>query len=129
MGVVCRCIADIASQKREKDTDDYTLDFDELGKFLPAISVATQSLSSHSPVNLPKPPELLSRLIVMCGNPHDGRGRGEYVLTAMKALSPNLREELVELWDAVIPKLLTYLSGEFGACAIDRLKSCDYSTS
>lgn len=41
MGVVCRCIADIASQKREKDTDDYTLDFDELGKFLPAISVAT----------------------------------------------------------------------------------------
>ena len=48
----------------------------------------------------------------MCGNPHEGRGRGEYVLTAMKALSPNLREELVDLWDAVIPKLLTYLSGE-----------------
>ena len=48
----------------------------------------------------------------MCGNPHDGGGRGEHVLSAMKALSPNLREELVELWDAVIPKLLAYLSGE-----------------
>ena len=69
-------------------------------------------------VNLPKPPELLSRLIVMCGNPHDGEGRGEHVLAAMKALSPNLREELVELWDAVIPKLLAYLSGECpGHCA------------
>lgn len=63
-------------------------------------------------MNLPKPPELLSRLIVMCGNPHEGKGRGEHILTAMKALSPNLREELIELWDAVIPKLLTYLSGE-----------------
>ena len=63
-------------------------------------------------VNLPKPPELLSRLIVMCGHPHNGGGRGEYVLATMKALSPNLREELVELWDAVIPKLLSYLSGE-----------------
>ena len=30
----------------------------------------------------------------------------------MKALVPNLQEELVELWDAVIPKLLSYLSGE-----------------
>ena len=63
-------------------------------------------------VNLPKPPELLSRLIVMCGNPHAGGNRGEYVLAAMKALSPNLREELVDLWDAVIPKLLSYLSGQ-----------------
>ena len=48
----------------------------------------------------------------MCGNPYAGGGRGEYVLAAMKALSPNLREELVELWDAVIPKLLSYLSGQ-----------------
>ena len=63
-------------------------------------------------VNLPKPPELLSRLIVMCGNPHAGGDRGEYILAVMKALSPNLREELVELWDAVIPKLLSYLSGQ-----------------
>ena len=115
VGVVCRCISDIASQKREKDTDDYTLDFEELGELvfdLSPLLVKYYMYHVVCAVNLPKPPELLSRLIVMCGNPHEGRGRGEYVLTAMKALSPNLREELVDLWDAVIPKLLTYLSGE-----------------
>ena len=31
LGIVCRCIADFASQKREADTEDYTLDFEELG--------------------------------------------------------------------------------------------------
>lgn len=64
-------------------------------------------------VNLPKPAEIVARLFVLAGHPHNGRGRGEHVLTAMRALCPNLKEDLVELWDMIIPKLLTYLQGEF----------------
>lgn len=62
-------------------------------------------------VNLPKPPELLARLFILAGRPHSGRQRGEHVLMCMKALCPNMKEELVELWDMVVPKLLSYLHG------------------
>lgn len=91
-------------------------------------------------VNLPKPPDLIGRLIVsvayqyvpvyalvqymsalcvlqvLAGHPHNGEGRGEHVLNCMKAVVPNLHEDLVDLWDAVIPKLLSYLSGMCIAC-------------
>lgn len=49
---------------------------------------------------------------VMAGHPMSGRRRGVHVLTAMKALSPLLHESLVELWDAVIPKLIQYVKGK-----------------
>lgn len=62
-------------------------------------------------VNIPKPSELLVRLFILAGYPLRGRKRGEHVLTCMKALCPNLKEELVELWDMVLPKLLSYLQG------------------
>ena len=65
-----------------------------------------------SSVNLPKPADLIGRLFVLAGHPHNGQGRGEHVLNLMKALAPNLKEELTELWDAVIPKLQSYLSGK-----------------
>ena len=87
-------------------------------------------------VNLPKPPDLIGRLIVsvayqyvllqymssscvlqvLAGHPHNGEGRGEHVLNCMKAVVPNLHEDLVDLWDAVIPKLLSYLSGMSIVC-------------
>ena len=63
-------------------------------------------------VNLPKPTRIISFLMALLGQPHKGKGRGEYILTCLKALTPILQEELVDLWDAVIPKLLAYLSGE-----------------
>ena len=50
-------------------------------------------------------------LQVLAGYPHNGEERGEHVLNCMKALVPNLHEDLVDLWDAVIPKLLSYLTG------------------
>ena len=31
LGIVCRCVADIAAQKRENEAEDYNLDFEELG--------------------------------------------------------------------------------------------------
>lgn len=64
-------------------------------------------------VNLPKPCEMLVRLFILAGYPHKGMKRGEHVLTCMKALCPNLKEELVELWDMVLPKLLSYLHGMY----------------
>ncbi len=54
---------------------------------------------------------MLARLFVLAGYPMNGRKRGENVLMCMKTLCPNLKEELVELWDMVLPKLLSYLHG------------------
>ena len=48
----------------------------------------------------------------MAGRPQNGRNRGTHVLHAMKALSPNFNENLVEIWDTVIPKLIQFLEGE-----------------
>ena len=55
---------------------------------------------------------MVARLFVLAGHPHNGRGRGHHILTTMRALSANLKEELVDLWDMIIPKLLTYLQGQ-----------------
>ena len=33
VGIVCRCIADIGTTKREEEADDYELNFDELGQW------------------------------------------------------------------------------------------------
>lgn len=54
---------------------------------------------------------MLARLFVLAGHPHNGRKRGEHVLMCMQALCPNIKEELVELWEMVVPKLLSYLHG------------------
>ena len=47
----------------------------------------------------------------MAGRPHGSGGRGLHVLNLMKDTGPILNEDLVELWDAVIPKLTQYLEG------------------
>ena len=60
----------------------------------------TTDVTSHFPV-----------LKVWAGHPHNGQGRGEHVLNCMTAVVPNLHDDLVDLWDAVVPKLLSYLSG------------------
>ncbi len=49
----------------------------------------------------------------MAGHPSNGQGRGEHVLACMRALGPNIKEEVVNMWDTVIPKLQAYISGEF----------------
>ena len=50
---------------------------------------------------------------MLAGNPRNGQERGEHVVNCMKALVPILHERLVDLWDAVVPKLLSYLSGMY----------------
>ncbi|XP_052229832.1 maestro heat-like repeat-containing protein family member 1 isoform X3 [Dreissena polymorpha] len=89
-GVICRCLATIANKKREANAEDYDLDYE------------TQA-------NLPKPCNVIARLMTLAGRPLNGRQRGVHVLNLMKGLAPNLHDNLTELWDTVIPKLVQYL--------------------
>eukprot|EP00118_Oscarella_pearsei_P020078 m.216312 g.216312 ORF g.216312 m.216312 type:complete len:1058 (+) comp39860_c0_seq3:99-3272(+) len=90
MSSVCRSSAYLANRKRTTNAEDYELDYEIL-------------------VNVPKPAAMISRLLVMAGRPHGSGGRGLHVLHLMKDIGPILNEDLVDLWDAVIPKLTQYL--------------------
>ncbi|XP_076448959.1 maestro heat-like repeat-containing protein family member 1 isoform X1 [Babylonia areolata] len=92
VGAVCRSLGYLALKKRGENAEDYDIDFDEQA-------------------NIPKPPHLIARLIVLIGWPQNGRNRGVHILQLMKGLSPNLHDSLVELWDTIIPKLSEYLDG------------------
>ncbi len=59
-------------------------------------------------VNLPKPSDFIARAFVLLGHPLI-RNRGQSILAMMRAMSANLKEEITELWDDVIPKLSAYL--------------------
>ncbi|XP_061166579.1 maestro heat-like repeat-containing protein family member 1 isoform X3 [Saccostrea echinata] len=88
--VVCKCLAHLANKKREEKAEDYDLDYEVLA-------------------NTPKPNVMIARLMVLAGCPKNNRDRGIHVLQLMKGMSPNLNDNLVELWDTVIPKLTQYL--------------------
>ena len=47
----------------------------------------------------------------MAGRPENGRKRGIHVLKLMHAMSPNIHSGIVDMWDAVIPKLMQYIEG------------------
>ncbi|XP_064611998.1 maestro heat-like repeat-containing protein family member 1 [Liolophura sinensis] len=89
-GTLCKSLAYLAKKKREENADDFEIDFE-------------------SDVNLPKPPILIARLMVLAGRPTNGNDRGIHVLTLMQYISPNLHENLVSIWDTVIPKLVHFL--------------------
>ncbi|CAH1269548.1 MROH1 [Branchiostoma lanceolatum] len=96
-GSIARCAAHLANKKREANDEDYMLDYE--------VSVKP----GFNKVNIPKPPAMIARLVVMAGQPHAGGGRGQHILLLMKGLSPNLNPDLVDLWDAVVPKLIQFL--------------------
>ena len=56
--------------------------------------------------------KLNSLLQVLSGHPTSDGGRGIYILNFMKNMTPNLCNELLELWDTVIPKLIAYIEGD-----------------
>jgi hypothetical protein len=85
-------LAHIAEVKRNAQAADYEIKFDSF-------------------INIPKPFEILTRLIVLCGVPLNGKNRGFNVLNLMKHLTPNLDSSIVDLWDSVVPKLITNLEG------------------
>ena len=59
---------------------------------------------------------------VMSGCALAGGVRGIHVLKLLKALSPILEPNLVEMWDTVIPKLVQYLEGNKNSST--RFKLC-----
>uniref|UniRef100_A0A2C9KZ46 Maestro heat-like repeat-containing protein family member 1 n=1 Tax=Biomphalaria glabrata TaxID=6526 RepID=A0A2C9KZ46_BIOGL len=90
VGPVCKSLAFLAHKKRDESAQDFWIDFE------------TQP-------NIPKPSQILARLMVLVGHPKNGRDRGIHLLNLMKSISPNLDDSIVGLWDAVIPKLISYL--------------------
>lgn len=93
MNHLCKNLAHIAEVKRSSDAPDYLIDYDTM-------------------VNVPKPFEIFSRLIVLCGVPLENNNRGLNLLKFMKNLSPNLSSSIVEVWDSVLPKLMINLGGK-----------------
>eukprot|EP00005_Dracoamoeba_jomungandri_P008470 CAMPEP_0174265646 /NCGR_PEP_ID=MMETSP0439-20130205/27313_1 /TAXON_ID=0 /ORGANISM="Stereomyxa ramosa, Strain Chinc5" /LENGTH=1648 /DNA_ID=CAMNT_0015352207 /DNA_START=52 /DNA_END=4994 /DNA_ORIENTATION=- len=90
MAILCKSLAFLASKKREEEADDYYIDFDVL-------------------VNIPKPPELVARLLVFLGVPLR-RGRlGLRVLHLLHGIGPILNPDIADMWDNAIPKLAKYL--------------------
>lgn len=100
--VLCKNLAHIAEQKRESDSEDYLINYDSF-------------------INIPKPYEILARLIVLCGCPLNGNNRGLNILNLMKNMGPNIDTSIVDLWDSVIPKLIINLEGKI-KCIIKELK-------
>lgn len=92
MNHLCKNLAHIADVKRSNSVDDYYINFDVN-------------------VNLPKPFSIFARLIVLCGCPLQNKNQGLSILHLMKNISPNLNSAIVEVWDNVLPKLITNLEG------------------
>lgn len=90
MKSICRSLAFLANKKKEGHIDDYQIDYDDYP-------------------NLPRPHDIIARLFVLSGHPTSDGGRGIYILNFMKNMTPNLCNDLVELWDTVIPKLIAYV--------------------
>jgi len=83
-------LGQIAHTKKDQKAEDFEFDFE-----------------MH--VNIPKPPYLIARLVVLAGWPTHSRLRGPHVLHLMQGLSGVLHESLPTLWDSVIPKLSQHL--------------------
>jgi hypothetical protein len=94
MNVLCKNLAYIAEQKRNANMDSFIIKYNEL-------------------INLPRPYEIMARLIVLCGVPLNNKNRGLSVLQLMKQISPNIHSSIIELWENVTPKLLANLEGIF----------------
>jgi len=86
---VCKNITTLANRLSEAESDSYDIDFDV-------------------EVNLPKPQLILARMLVVAGHPLY-RKRGAEALLLLQALSVNIHEEVEDLWDDVIPKMIAYL--------------------
>eukprot|EP01119_Soliformovum_irregulare_P013154 TRINITY_DN3473_c0_g1_i1.p1 TRINITY_DN3473_c0_g1~~TRINITY_DN3473_c0_g1_i1.p1 ORF type:complete len:1648 (+),score=609.13 TRINITY_DN3473_c0_g1_i1:20-4963(+) len=96
LAVVCKCLAWIGSLKREEEAEDYIIDFDRM-------------------VNLPKPPAIIARLIVMLNAPNRRGQLGLHIMSLLKAIGPALHPSICDMWDGAIPKMMQYLETKSGA--------------
>jgi len=89
VGVISKTLSQIGNKLLEEDSDHYDIDYEVQ-------------------VNLPKPHEFIARAFVLLGHPLI-RNRGLSILALMKVMSGNLKDEIVDLWEDVIPKLSAYI--------------------
>jgi len=89
--VVCRCLAHVAHIKRQSNAEDYLLDFDK-------------------EVNLPKPTEIIVRLLVMLNEPLRRGQLGIRILQCLQTVGPVLNPMISDMWDGAMPKLAHYIS-------------------
>ncbi|XP_046842253.1 maestro heat-like repeat-containing protein family member 1 [Xenia sp. Carnegie-2017] len=87
---VCQNLCILAGKKRERDLNDFSINFVQ-----------------H--VNLPKAVPIMARLLVLAGHPFTGKERGKHVLSLLLLLSPIIHSNVNELWTTIIPKLTQYI--------------------
>eukprot|EP00056_Hartaetosiga_gracilis_P010973 m.164139 g.164139 ORF g.164139 m.164139 type:complete len:1643 (-) comp13422_c0_seq2:1128-6056(-) len=91
--VLCQCLSFLADKLGESDS--YDIDFD-------------------TEVNLPSPYAIFARLLVVIATPHY-RNRGVLSLRLLQAMSINFHDKVEELWDGVIPKLISHFETNGGS--------------
>lgn len=87
---VCKSLTYLASKKRDELGTDFSIEYGNL-------SYVSSSQS------------LLARLIVLIGQPNEGRGRGVNVMKLMKVIAPAINKNLKALWDSKIPPLIQFI--------------------
>ncbi|CAN0069578.1 unnamed protein product [Lampetra fluviatilis] len=90
LATVCRNAAFLAFKKRDAQAPDYLLNYE------------TQ-------VNLPKPPALLTRLLVVSSMPWEGPDRGVSALRLLQVMADNVHPSARAPWDLHVPKLVQHL--------------------
>lgn len=89
VGILCKCLANFASKKRDAG---YPIEI---------------NYEKHT--NVPKPQELLARLLVVLGSPMMHHHRGVHVLRLLRCLPALVHRNLVALWDTVLPQMTSQL--------------------
>ncbi|KAL6063739.1 HEAT repeat domain containing protein [Balamuthia mandrillaris] len=100
IAIIFKSAAHLAKVHREaseqnEDDDQYWIDFERL-------------------VNLPKPAEILARLLVLLCVPLRRSDLGTHALNCLHSLGPLIREDVATMWDQAIPKLHQYLKTNGG---------------
>lgn len=90
VAAVCKAIAYIGQIKRTSNTEDFLIDFDKK-------------------VNLPKPQQILARLMVLLNAPLRRDDLGGNILEALLNISGILHPSITEMWDRTIPRILEFL--------------------
>lgn len=90
VSAVCKAIAFIGQIKRTSNTEDFLIDFDKK-------------------VNLPKPQQIMARLLVLLNAPLRRDDLGNNILEALLNISGILHPSITEMWDRTIPRILEFL--------------------
>ncbi|KAL8181435.1 UNVERIFIED_CONTAM: Maestro heat-like repeat-containing protein member 1, partial [Gekko kuhli] len=87
---LCRSLVHLAVKKQEEGQKDFQLPHD-------------------ANANLPSPPALMSRLLVVASQPYGGEGRGAAALRLLNVLPLSIHPALEPLWGKKLPELVEHL--------------------